>query len=142
MTSPEPASLLTAGSSSELAETPPQPTIRIGSRQSALALIQTSIVHKALEEAWPNLTYEVRAMKTAGDKNLSTPLHDFGAKALWTYELEALLLDGKLDLIVHSLKGGAALRLGPKFLARFSSYGHLIAYYVIPQIFLLNYHRH
>lgn len=43
-------------------------------------------------------------MKTAGDKNLTTALHDFGAKSLWTYELEALLLDGRLDLIVHSLK--------------------------------------
>lgn len=44
-------------------------------------------------------------MSTAGDKNQVTALHDFGAKALWTYELEALLLEGKLDLIVHSLKG-------------------------------------
>ncbi|KAA6408713.1 MAG: Porphobilinogen deaminase [Lasallia pustulata] len=43
-------------------------------------------------------------MATLGDKNQSTALHAFNAKALWTHELEALLLDGTLDLIVHSLK--------------------------------------
>lgn len=80
-------------------------TINIGSRKSVLALVQTTIVQKALEEAYPHLKYEVHAMSTAGDKNQVTALHDFGAKSLWTYELEALLLDGKLDLIVHSLKG-------------------------------------
>ncbi|KAI9883356.1 MAG: hypothetical protein M1823_004868 [Watsoniomyces obsoletus] len=78
--------------------------VHIGSRQSALALIQTAIVRQALEEAWPNIEYQIHAMSTAGDKNQSTALHDFGAKSLWTYELEALLLEGKLDLIVHSLK--------------------------------------
>lgn len=79
--------------------------VNIGSRKSILALIQTAIVQKALKEAWPQLKYEVHAMSTAGDKNQVTALHDFGAKSLWTYELEALLLEGKLDLIVHSLKG-------------------------------------
>ncbi|KAI9790823.1 MAG: porphobilinogen deaminase [Peltula sp. TS41687] len=78
--------------------------VNIGSRKSVLALIQTAIVQKALEDARPDLKYEVHAMSTAGDKNQVTALHDFGAKSLWTYELEALLLDGKLDLIVHSLK--------------------------------------
>ncbi len=82
--------------------------VHIGSRQSALALIQTAIVRQALEEAWPNTEYQIHAMSTAGDKNQTTALHDFGAKSLWTYELEALLLEEKLDLIVHSLKGGIA----------------------------------
>lgn len=39
-----------------------------------------------------------------GDKNQTTALHEFGAKSLWTHELEAQLLEGKLDLIVHCLK--------------------------------------
>ena len=39
-----------------------------------------------------------------GDKNQTTALHAFNAKSLWTHELETLLLEGKLDLIVHSLK--------------------------------------
>ena len=43
-------------------------------------------------------------MATLGDKNQTTALHAFNAKSLWTHELEALLLEGKLDLIVHSLK--------------------------------------
>lgn len=45
-------------------------------------------------------------MSTMGDKNQTTPLHNFGAKNLWTHELEAGLVDGSLDLVVHSLKGG------------------------------------
>lgn len=43
-------------------------------------------------------------MSTMGDKNQTTALHEFGAKALWTHELEAQLMEGKLDLIVHCLK--------------------------------------
>lgn len=78
--------------------------VHIGSRKSALALIQTDIVHKALQAAHPDHIYEVHAMNTMGDKNQVTALHSFGAKALWTHELEADLLDGRLDLIVHSLK--------------------------------------
>ena len=39
-----------------------------------------------------------------GDKNQTTALHEFGAKSLWTHELEAQLLDGRLDIIVHCLK--------------------------------------
>lgn len=39
-----------------------------------------------------------------GDKNQITPLHNFGAKALWTHELEHDLLDGKLDMVVHCVK--------------------------------------
>ncbi|KAK5138633.1 hypothetical protein LTR04_004332, partial [Oleoguttula sp. CCFEE 6159] len=80
------------------------PTINIGTRRSLLARIQTDIVEKALKEAHPERRYEIHAMSTMGDKNQVTPLHDFGAKALWTHELEALLLEGKLDLVVHSLK--------------------------------------
>ncbi|KAI9716258.1 MAG: hypothetical protein M1812_005483 [Candelaria pacifica] len=78
--------------------------INIGTRKSKLALVQTDIVHEALKKAWPELKYEIHAMSTMGDKNQVIPLHDFGAKSLWTHELEALLIEGKLDLIVHSLK--------------------------------------
>ncbi|KAI9827739.1 MAG: porphobilinogen deaminase [Thelocarpon impressellum] len=83
-------------------------TVNIGSRKSVLALVQTEIVHKALRAARPELHYEIHAMSTMGDKNQVTPLHDFGAKSLWTHELESGLLDGSLDLIVHSLKGACS----------------------------------
>lgn len=78
--------------------------VNIGTRRSALALLQTDIVHHALQAAHPSSTFAIHAMSTMGDKNQVTPLHNFGAKALWTHELEAGLLEGRLDLIVHSLK--------------------------------------
>jgi hydroxymethylbilane synthase len=78
--------------------------VNIGSRKSFLALIQTDMVHKALLALHPSHKYEIHAMSTMGDKNQVTPLHNFGAKALWTHELETDLLGGQLDLIVNSLK--------------------------------------
>jgi hydroxymethylbilane synthase len=79
-------------------------TIHIGTRRSALAVIQANMVLSDLQKARPDVNYEVHAMSTMGDKNQVTALHDFGAKSLWTHELEAGLLEGKLDLIVHCLK--------------------------------------
>ncbi|KAI9890419.1 MAG: porphobilinogen deaminase [Vezdaea aestivalis] len=81
-----------------------RPTVHIGTRKSVLALKQTDIVHQALLALYPTYSFEIHAMSTMGDKNQTTALHSFGAKSLWTHELEALLLDGTLDLIVHSLK--------------------------------------
>ena len=68
---------------------------------------QTDMVLSELQHHSPSYSYQVHAMSTMGDKNQITPLHDFGAKSLWTHELEAQLLDGQLDMIVHSLKGFA-----------------------------------
>ena len=79
-------------------------TIRIGTRRSALAIVQAEMVVAALKKAHPEKTYEIHAMATMGDKNQVTALHEFGAKSLWTHELEAQLLDGDLDFIVHCLK--------------------------------------
>lgn len=78
--------------------------IYIGTRRSALAVIQAELVRDALQAAHPDKTFEISAMATMGDKNQVTPLHNFGAKALWTHELEAGLVDGSLDIIVHCLK--------------------------------------
>jgi hypothetical protein len=79
--------------------------VKIGTRKSMLARVQTDIVCKELRKAWPDRQYEIHAMSTMGDNNQTTALHEFNAKALWTHELEALLDKGELDLIVHSLKG-------------------------------------
>ena len=57
-------------------------------------------------DATGDIRFAVHAMSTAGDKNQVTALHEFGAKALWTQELEVGLLEGSLDMVVHSLKGG------------------------------------
>ncbi|KAF4635853.1 hypothetical protein G7Y89_g2240 [Cudoniella acicularis] len=78
--------------------------LNIGTRRSALAVIQAEMVLKALQKVHPEIEYEIHAMATMGDKNQTTALHDFGAKSLWTHELEAQLLEGKLDIIVHCLK--------------------------------------
>ncbi|KZF26728.1 porphobilinogen deaminase [Xylona heveae TC161] len=78
--------------------------IGIGTRKSLLARIQADMVQAALQKAWPDKKYAIHAMSTMGDNNQVTALHDFNAKSLWTHELEALLLEGKLDLIVHCLK--------------------------------------
>ncbi|KAH8668100.1 putative porphobilinogen deaminase [Tricladium varicosporioides] len=62
------------------------------------------MVQKALQKAHPETQFEIHAMATMGDKNQVTALHEFGAKSLWTHELEAQLLEGKLDIVVHCLK--------------------------------------
>lgn len=76
----------------------------IGSRASKLAQIQTDIVYKALLAAHPDQKFEIRLMTTEGDRNQSQALYLLGGKALWTKDLEVGLLDGSIDMIVHSLK--------------------------------------
>ncbi|RPA98104.1 porphobilinogen deaminase [Choiromyces venosus 120613-1] len=83
---------------------PTRRKIRIGSRKSKLALVQTHLVRDALQAVYPDIDFEIIAMTTTGDNNQLKPLHSFGAKALWTQELEVLLLEDKLEMIVHSLK--------------------------------------
>ena len=80
-------------------------SVTIGTRSSQLALVQTESVGQALQQAWPGQQYAVHSMRTLGDRDKVTPLPDFNAKSLWTHDLEMLLLDGTLDMIVHSLKG-------------------------------------
>ncbi|KAI9742091.1 MAG: porphobilinogen deaminase [Cirrosporium novae-zelandiae] len=81
-----------------------KPIVRIGSRKSKLAIVQTEIIVSLLQKSSPEYTYEIKAMSTTGDKNQQMALHNFGAKALWTQELEGLLVEGDIDCIVHSLK--------------------------------------
>ena len=76
----------------------------IGSRASKLAQIQTDIVKNALSAQLPDQEFQIQLMTTEGDKNQSQALYLMGGKALWTKELEVGLLDGSIDLIVHSLK--------------------------------------
>lgn len=75
----------------------------IGSRGSALALWQAGYIAKRLKEEC-NLESEIKTVKTRGDKILDAPLAKIGGKGLFTKELEELLLDGEIDLAVHSLK--------------------------------------
>lgn len=81
-------------------------TFSIGTRKSTLALAQTDLVVKALAKAWPDYKYDIRASNTAaGDIDKVTAFKDMPVKNLWTHELETLMMENKLDLLVHSLKG-------------------------------------
>lgn len=79
-------------------------TIRIGTRGSQLALYQAKRTRKELAEKFPELTVEIEVIKTKGDKILDTALSKIGDKGLFTKEIESALLDGKVDIAVHSLK--------------------------------------
>lgn len=98
----EPALSLALNEKSDVASTVTR--INIGTRRSALAVVQAEMVMADLKNANPDIEYEIHAMSTKGDKDQATALHNFGSKSLWTHELEAQLLEGKLDIIVHCLK--------------------------------------
>jgi hydroxymethylbilane synthase len=77
--------------------------LRLGTRRSALALAQSGMMARALEAAHPGLVVELVPMVTTGDV-VTGDLAEVGGKGLFTLELEKGLLDGSLDLAVHSLK--------------------------------------
>ncbi|XP_017557250.1 hydroxymethylbilane synthase a isoform X1 [Pygocentrus nattereri] len=78
--------------------------IRMGTRKSQLARIQTDSVAEKLKELYPDLQLEIVAMSTIGDKILDTALSKIGEKSLFTKELENALERNEVDLVVHSLK--------------------------------------
>lgn len=82
----------------------PPRTIRIGSRKSQLALVQTYWVQEQLQKAFPDRTFEVHTMSTQGDKILDVALAKIGDKGLFTKELEVGMLQQEIDFAVHSLK--------------------------------------
>lgn len=78
--------------------------IRIGSRESKLAVIQSRMVMQAIAEAEPRAELELVTMKTTGDKILDKTLDKIGGKGLFVKELDQALRDGRADFTVHSLK--------------------------------------
>ncbi|MEM9809227.1 MAG: hydroxymethylbilane synthase, partial [Cyanobacteria bacterium P01_D01_bin.56] len=79
-------------------------TIRIGSRKSQLALVQTHWVQGELQKRFPDINFEVKTMESKGDKILDVSLSKIGDKGLFTQELEDDMLNGTIDFAVHSLK--------------------------------------
>ena len=77
--------------------------IRIGSRDSRLAVVQTETVLRYIREH-TRLTPEILTMKTTGDLILDRPLDKVGGKGLFVKELDRALLEGRTELSVHSLK--------------------------------------
>jgi hydroxymethylbilane synthase len=77
--------------------------LRLGTRRSALALAQSGLVGRELERLHPGLEVELVPLETRGDR-IKGNLAKLGGKGLFTAELETGLLEGDLDLAVHSLK--------------------------------------
>lgn len=78
--------------------------IRIGTRGSQLALWQSELVASLLKKEYPNIDVELVKIKTTGDKILDAPLAKIGDKGLFVKEIEVALLDGSIDIAVHSAK--------------------------------------
>ena len=78
--------------------------LRIGSRESRLAVIQSRMVMEQIAKAEPAAELELVTMKTTGDKILDKTLDKIGGKGLFVRELDQALREGKVDFTVHSLK--------------------------------------
>jgi len=83
-------------------------TLKIGTRGSPLALAQAHETRDRLAAAHPDLSaegaIEIVVIKTTGDQVLDRPLSEIGGKGLFTKEIEEALIDGRIDLAVHSMK--------------------------------------
>jgi hydroxymethylbilane synthase len=86
-----------------LASTNTQPLV-IGTRGSRLSLVQSQEVVSLLLAAFPTLEIEVRTIMTAGDRDKVTPVEAMGGKGIFVSAVEEALLDGSIDLAIHSAK--------------------------------------
>lgn len=81
-----------------------QSVIKIGSRESRLAVKQAEIIRDQIISDNPDISVEIITMKTTGDKILDKSLEKIGGKGLFVKELDRALMDGRIDIAVHSLK--------------------------------------
>ena len=78
--------------------------IRVASRESRLAVIQSELIMNAVQKAHPEIQMELVTMKTTGDRILDRTLDQIGGKGLFVKELDAALLEGRAHIAVHSSK--------------------------------------
>ncbi len=78
--------------------------LRVGTRGSRLSLIQTDMVIEKLRQKEPHLTVERKIIATSGDRDQRTPLFYMGQKGIFEKEVNQAVLDGRVDLAVHSMK--------------------------------------
>lgn len=76
--------------------------LRIGTRDSQLALWQSTLVQELLQQQ--GIASELVLIKSEGDVNTSTPLYEMGVQGIFTRTLDIALLDGRVDIAVHSMK--------------------------------------
>lgn len=78
--------------------------IRVGTRESSLAIAQSNWVINEIKRKFPELEFELVGIKTKGDAILDRRLDKIGGKGLFIKELESALLEGTVDFAVHSMK--------------------------------------
>ena len=78
--------------------------IRVGSRDSLLAVRQAELLMEAVRTAYPEAVLELVTLKTTGDRILDRTLDQIGGKGLFVKELDEALRDGRADVTVHSCK--------------------------------------
>src|SRR5690348_16637793 len=78
--------------------------LRVGTRGSRLSLVQTDIVLDQLKRKDPNLVVEKKVIKTMGDEDQRTPIFSINQKGIFEKEIDQAVLQGKIDVAVHSLK--------------------------------------
>jgi len=93
--------------------------LRIGTRGSQLALRQSEWVKGRIESKHPHVRVDLVRIRTTGDKILDAPLSRIGGKGLFVKEIEEALLEGRVDLAVHSMKDVPAQLPDRLFLAAF-----------------------
>ncbi|KAA9005247.1 hydroxymethylbilane synthase [Histidinibacterium aquaticum] len=84
----------------------PDAPLKIGTRGSPLALAQANETRDRLARAFdlPFEAFSIVVIKTTGDRIIDRPLKEIGGKGLFTREIEAAMLDGEIDIAVHSMK--------------------------------------
>lgn len=85
--------------------------IRIGTRQSRLAMAQTNIVRGLISSAFPHIETEIVPIATKGDRIKDIPLSQIGGRGVFAGEIEKALQNGRIDIAVHSAKD-LPVRLG------------------------------
>ncbi|MGH8230237.1 MAG: hydroxymethylbilane synthase, partial [Steroidobacteraceae bacterium] len=78
--------------------------LKLGTRRSLLARAQSAAVARQLQQLHPDVAVELIGIDTRGDRLLDTPLSTVEGKEFFTDELDAALLDGRVDFTVHSYK--------------------------------------
>lgn len=76
----------------------------LGTRGSSLAMCQAQVIQSRLEERFPGRAFTLHTIKAEADKDPEVPLTVMSGEGVFVKELEAALLDGRIDLAVHSLK--------------------------------------
>ncbi|HEX3255313.1 MAG TPA: hydroxymethylbilane synthase [Gaiellaceae bacterium] len=93
--------------------------LRLGSRGSRLALTQAELAAEALRSAYPDLDVALVPMTTAGDRDRSKPFGEIGERGVFVKEIEEALLEGRIDMAVHSAKDMTSTDVGGLTVAAF-----------------------